>query len=458
MPQAFADPYSAFAGGLTAGSQVGANIYGMMQQKAEGKARKEYESAMFNLKMASDENLPESDRLNFMNNVIEYSNKVSGTKMPTITSLENIEAKKMKPLLKIGENKDIPIGKRINMMRKKAVELGIGESAFKPLVTGLQQEQRRGILYEPDKPGLPEERAEIKTELAGTVGLTRPEIPARPGGLTPEGEKLDPFQRQEFVETGKAPKKGQVSKTSANTSYLPTGDGKFQLMSVPREGGEVEPVTRNGKPVILSEKQVLIAEGKKAQSLINPYATKFLGELGESEGKRITELKTRAVDSVASKKIIAEARSLLDQGIYTGTAANIRKNFDKLLQEGNIYIGGRKAANTEAYASMMGLQVGKIIKQFGAGTGLSDADREYAEKIVGGRVTLTEDAIRRLLDINERLADFTISEFNSQAERAKRDIREKDYLSPIDEEPLPSTATTPAAKRLKFNPATGEIE
>lgn len=225
-------------------------------------------------------------------------------------------------------------------------------------------------------------------------------------------------------------------KTSAETSYIPAGEDKFQYMSVPKGGGEAVPVLRDGKPVFLSEKQVLIAEGKKAQSLINPYETKFLSKLGDSEGARITELKAKATDSVASKQIIAEARVLLDQGIYAGTAANIRKNFDKILQEGDIFIGGRKAANTEAYASMMGLQVGKIIKQFGAGTGLSDADREYAEKIVGGRVTLTEDAIRRLLDINDRLADFTISEYNSQAARAKRDIEEKDYLRPIEVPPV----------------------
>ena len=254
---------------------------------------------------------------------------------------------------------------------------------------------------------------------------------------------------------------GGKSKTSSTTKYIPIGDNKFQLSTIGADG-EVEPITRDGKPVTLTEKQVLIAEGKKAQSLINPYETKFLSKLGDSEGARITELKVKAVDSVASKKIITEARTLLDQGIYTGTAANIRKNFDKLLQEGNIFIGGRKAANTEAYASMMGLQVGKIIKQFGAGTGLSDADREYAEKIVGGRVTLTEDAIRRLLDINERLADFTISEYNSQAARAREDIEKQDYLRPIEvgEAAPTKEVSAPESQNLVtvVNPSTQEEE
>ena len=72
-------------------------------------------------------------------------------------------------------------------------------------------------------------------------------------------------------------------------------------------------------------------------------------------------------------------------------------------------------ANTQAYAATMGNQVGQIIKQFGSGTGLSDADREYAEKIVGGKVTLNEQALRKLLDINERAYKNVIEEYNSRA-------------------------------------------
>jgi len=109
------------------------------------------------------------------------------------------------------------------------------------------------------------------------------------------------------------------------------------------------------------------------------------------------------------RKIIAEGMALLESGIYSGSAANIKLGFDKWLQETGVDVGGQIASNTEAFAGLMGLQVGKIIKQFGAGTGLSDADREYAEKIAGGKITLTEDSLRKLLDINRRLADFTMA-------------------------------------------------
>jgi hypothetical protein len=61
---------------------------------------------------------------------------------------------------------------------------------------------------------------------------------------------------------------------------------------------------------------------------------------------------------------------------------------------------------------------------------------------------LTEDAIRRLLDINDRLADFNIQEFNDQVERAKRGMVEKDYLRPITLPPDIGAAPT-AAKPIE---------
>lgn len=249
------------------------------------------------------------------------------------------------------------------------------------------------------------------------------------GGLEPiPGGPADPETVKALAEA----RKMETSRVSAETAYVPIGDDKYQYMSVDKVEGTTKPILRNGKPIVLSEKQVLIAEGKKAQSLVDPYRNKFMSKLGDSEGARLTELKKSALDSRESLRLISQARAQLDRGIYSGAGANIKKNFDKYLQEAGIYVGGRKAANTEAYASMMGLQVGKIIKNFGSGTGLSDADREYAENIVGGRVTLTEDAIRQLLDINERLARFNLQEYNDQVERARRSIEEKDYFQPVE--------------------------
>ena len=241
--------------------------------------------------------------------------------------------------------------------------------------------------------------------------------------------------------------------------YLPVGEDKYQLEILDEVKGTTSPVLRQGKPVILTEKQILTAEGKKAQSIIDPFETRFLTKLGESEAVRLTELKKTALDAVNSKRVLAEGLRLVNQGIYTGSAANIKLSFDKWLQEAGINVGGRKATNTDTFASLMGLQVGKIIKAFGSGTGLSDADREYAEKIAGGRITLTGDAIRKLIDINNRLADFAIFEYNSQTERAKQQVNEKDYLQPIEvpQFNIPPNPTAPSGGQ-SVSPGQGELK
>ena len=248
-----------------------------------------------------------------------------------------------------------------------------------------------------------------------------------PGPLS-EAAGLGGVRQQEKAgDRGFAP---QVS-----TRYIPVADDQYQLMSIDEVSGGTKPVLKDGKPIILSEKQVLIAEGKKAQSLIDPYENKMLGKLGESEATRLTELKKSALEAVKSKKILGEGLVLVNSGIYTGAAANVKLQFNKWLQEAGIKVGNTTAANTEAYAGLMGLQVGQVIQAFGRGTGLSDADRDYAQKIAGGEITLTEESLRKLLDINKRLADFTISEYNRQAIEAKKALEEKDFFRPIENTP-----------------------
>jgi formyltetrahydrofolate synthetase len=59
---------------------------------------------------------------------------------------------------------------------------------------------------------------------------------------------------------------------------------------------------------------------------------------------------------------------------------------------------------------------------FGAGTGLSDADREFAKLIAGGNTQVTEAALRRILDINERAARGVIALHNERAKGVKTNI------------------------------------
>jgi len=144
-------------------------------------------------------------------------------------------------------------------------------------------------------------------------------------------------------------------------------------------------------------------------------------KLGEEMGKDIVAQRTDVVGTVIALTNLQESKKLLNSGIITGTGAGWLTSTGSFLSE---HLGftafDDPVSNTQAYAASMGVQVGRIIKQFGAGTGLSDADREYAEKIVAGKITLNKKAIIKLIGINERGMKSVIKNYNEIAEQVMK--------------------------------------
>ncbi len=64
----------------------------------------------------------------------------------------------------------------------------------------------------------------------------------------------------------------------------------------------------------------------------------------------------------------------------------------------------------------MAVETANMIQNFGAGTGLSDADREFSTRAVGGDIEMTPEAIRRLMRINAEVNAEVIRMFNKSAE------------------------------------------
>ena len=164
-------------------------------------------------------------------------------------------------------------------------------------------------------------------------------------------------------------------------------------------------------------------------------------KIGQQMGEEVVKEHKDTLQAVDSLKRLKEAKKLLSSGMITGYGADFIINAGKALQRVGFNVGKDPIANTEAYAAMMGNQVGQIIKQFGAGTGLSDADREYAEKIAGGRITLTEESLRKIININEKGLKNAIQNFNIRAKEvmSKPGASELPYSLMID---LPSDFET----------------
>jgi len=193
--------------------------------------------------------------------------------------------------------------------------------------------------------------------------------------------------------------------------------------------------------------QVINIGGSKSQN-------KFFEELGKQTADATVKSQIDAQDSAGTINIIRDGVKQLDAGIFSGTGAKVKLAFNKFLKLGGMKLGGQTIENTETFAANAGSLVGKIIKQFGAGTGLSDADREFAMKIAGGDISLDEQSIRKLLDIGERINIAIINEHNKKAEKV---MQSPQYDLPVDLK-VEVPESTKQAKRLKFNPATGKIE
>lgn len=176
-----------------------------------------------------------------------------------------------------------------------------------------------------------------------------------------------------------------------------------------RRSGETNKVLATGLPK------------KEGPLVVNRIGDKSMTELGKEMGKDLVTQRKDVEGSVQSLKNIHEAKKLLDSGVITGVGAKFITDVGNVLSTRlGFHAFDDPVKNTEAYFSIIGMQVGQIIKQFGSGTGLSDADREYAERIVAGDITLTEKSLRKIIDINERGHRNIIKDFNKKADQVMK--------------------------------------
>ena len=164
--------------------------------------------------------------------------------------------------------------------------------------------------------------------------------------------------------------------------------------------------------------------GASSTKVILPEQEKeFEKELGGGQAKAIIKSREGAEDAASILQTNQVGRDILNSGAITGAGADFFVGLNQGLKTAGIDAGyGDAAANSQAYGATMASNVGKLIKQYGAGTGLSDADREFATKAAAGSVNMDEKAIRRVLDINDRAARNIITGHNKKVEGIKTNI------------------------------------
>jgi hypothetical protein len=147
-------------------------------------------------------------------------------------------------------------------------------------------------------------------------------------------------------------------------------------------------------------------------------------DLGQKGAERLEIFKTlkeerNQVASVARFSSTAEVldRLLSNKELITGKTANAELALKAFAQDLGI-AEFPEVADTQAYISLIGQAVATQIKNFGAGTALSDADRKFAERMSGADITMTPEALQRLQKILNKASRDTLSEYNSRVEDA----------------------------------------
>lgn len=150
-------------------------------------------------------------------------------------------------------------------------------------------------------------------------------------------------------------------------------------------------------------------EVQKIENISGTMAEKIMGE-GVSRLSDGLDAANKAVTSVES---IDTSLENIDN-MYTGYGATFRMDVARAARVAGIDISdANQIENTEEYASLAGARVADYITNLGAGTGLSDADRTFAEKVVAGNIDMSPETMRRLLTTIRKQNVRTISQYNT---------------------------------------------
>ena len=232
--------------------------------------------------------------------------------------------------------------------------------------------------------------------LAATVGITPVDIQAQYGDNPPSFEEM-----KTIVERGD---KGTIK------AFVPVGGGGAKMYSV------------LGNKVLIDGKWVRASDAGLApapQQVQTQELDGIFDRMPDSMKDLVNETVTNTIKagSEASDTLAENARAqqLLDDGIFSGLGANAKVELARL---GSFFgIDTPTLENTQAFALERAAKVADIIQAYGAGTGLSDADREFA-LAQAGTPTLEVGTLQRMLRIEKQVAEFQLSKTKQMLDEA----------------------------------------
>ncbi len=188
----------------------------------------------------------------------------------------------------------------------------------------------------------------------------------------------------------------------------------------------------------------LVRKAPQVQEVIDKGQEVGAEKMAEANVSNFVELNTKAQDARDMIELIDRQTGRLEGGMPTGLAANVELNlrrFGELI--GLPY--DPTVTNAETFISEAGKIVADQIKDFGSGTGLSDADREYAKLIAAADITTQQEALLSLLKIRRRAMVETVNNFNKVRTATAKRVGE-DNMTSFPSITMPEEPTAPEAE------------
>lgn len=192
-------------------------------------------------------------------------------------------------------------------------------------------------------------------------------------------------------------------------------------------------IDENGNPVYNAPWD---ARGKKAHT---PSAASTNVSLNTAKGffDNLSEKRSTATDALyeaaqSAPETIERAKRVKDavkKGAITGTGAELKLGLGKVLKTLGWDDAQDWVADTETMAAQLAKGTLDLIgpSKLGGGSGFSNADREFLNKVSGNKITLDAKTIERLMDLQIKAQKGTVKRWNSTYDRitaARKDSKE----------------------------------
>jgi hypothetical protein len=233
------------------------------------------------------------------------------------------------------------------------------------------------------------------------------EILAQNAGITPKeleatyGDDLPQFEEMEKILT--------IGDKGSTKAFV-ADDGRVRIYSV--LGSKV---LKDGKWQQASELGLRPAP----QQVQTQELDGIFGKMPESMKELVNETVSNTIkQGQEASDTLAEntrAQQLVADGIFTGLGADA---IVEIARVGSFFgIDSPTLDNTQAFALERFAKVADIIQAYGAGTGLSDADREFA-LAQAGVPTFEKSTLERMLRIERQVAEFQLQKSREMIDKS----------------------------------------